>query len=158
MDKNSKGRLNSGASAADLFDEDDVIFLSDDDVTSDEVFKRPKQVAASTTTKTTTVVAQQQQQDHQQQMNKVTFKDKTIEKLMKKAMADESTSSSFLKVNDSAVKVTGELLRIYTLELLTRAAEQAIREEDPHEASSAAAEVTTEHLEKVLAQFLLDFN
>jgi len=154
MDKNSKGRLNSGASAADLFDEDDVIFLSDDDVTSDEVFKRPNQVAASTTTKTTTVAQQQQQQ----QMNKVTFKDKTIEKLMKKAMADESTSSSFLKVNDSAVKVTGELLRIYTLELLTRAAEQAIREEDPHEASSAAAEVTTEHLEKVLAQFLLDFN
>jgi len=157
MDKNSKGRLNSGASASaasGLFDEDDVIFLSDDDVTSDEVFKRPNQVAASTTTKTTTVAQQQQQQ----QMNKVTFKDKTIEKLMKKAMADESTSSSFLKVNDSAVKVTGELLRIYTLELLTRAAEQAIREEDPHEASSAAAEVTTEHLEKVLAQFLLDFN
>ena len=71
-----------------------------------------------------------------------TFKEKTIEALLRKKIS--------LKLSEATVKVTGELLRIYCLEILSRAADQAIKE--------GAQTVTTEHLEKVLAQFLLDFN
>jgi len=74
---------------------------------------------------------------------KATFKDKTIENLLKK-------ESGVAKISDPAVKCTGELMRIYALEILTRSAEQAMKE--------GATKVTTEHLEKVLAQFLLDLN
>ncbi len=42
-----------------------------------------------------------------------------------------------------------EYMRIYVLEAITRAAEQA-KKEDCHE-------VTLDHLEKILPQFLLDF-
>ena len=42
-----------------------------------------------------------------------------------------------------------EYMRIFVLEAITRAAEQA-KKEDCHE-------VTLEHLEKILPQFLLDF-
>ena len=74
-----------------------------------------------------------------------TFKDKTIENLLKK-----SSGGRLTKISEPAVKCTGELLRIYTLEALTRSAEQAMKE--------GATTVTTDHLEKVLAQFLLDLN
>jgi len=109
--------------------DDDVICLSPE-ANDDDVFKRPDEERAP------------------QHQRTATFKDKTIENLMKKST---STGS---KINESAVKVTGELLRIYSMELLTRAAEQAMKEDG----GSSAPLVTTDHLEKVLAQFLLDFN
>ena len=70
------------------------------------------------------------------------FKLKTIENLLKNHVK--------LKVNENAVATLSELLRIYTLEIFTRAAEQSMKE--------GSSTVTLEHLEKVLAQFLLDFN
>lgn len=137
-------------------DDDDVICLSPDEANDvikddndndddDEVFKRPNEAAPAT--------AATQPQTHQ--LCTATFKDKTIENLMKKSTSTGAGS----KINESAVKVTGELLRIYSMELLTRAAEQAMKEDGGGEgASAAAAVVTTDHLEKILAQFLLDFN
>lgn len=54
------------------------------------------------------------------------------------------------KMSIEAVKLTSEVIKIYIVEALSRAGEQAKRED--------ASEVTLEHFEKILPQFLLDFN
>ena len=71
------------------------------------------------------------------------FKEKTIENLIKCIQPK-------LKLSKNASPLLQELLRIYTVEVITRAGEQAIKE--------GASGVSQEHLEKILPQFLLDFN
>ena len=55
-----------------------------------------------------------------------------------------------MKVSKNANPLFAELMRVYLVEIITRAGEQAIKEGMEH--------VTQEHLEKILPQFLLDFN
>lgn len=76
---------------------------------------------------------------------KTTFNEKTIEALIKSNFKSEK-----MKISSDAVKLFTELLRIHSLEVLSRAAEQAKKE--------GSDLVQTEHLEKVLPQFLLDFS
>merc|ERR1719430_239012 len=71
------------------------------------------------------------------------FNEKTIENLLKCLQPK-------LKVTKNASPLLQELLRIYSVELISRAGEQAIKE--------GSSGVSQEHLEKVLPQFLLDFN
>ena len=54
------------------------------------------------------------------------------------------------KMSKSSKIAFAELMRIYSVEIITRAGEQAIKE--------GMTKITQEHLEKVLPQFLLDFN
>ena len=72
-----------------------------------------------------------------------TFNEKTIENLIKH-------NKPKLKMSKNASPLVQELLRIYSVELITRAGEQAIKE--------GSDSISQEHLEKVLPQFLLDFN
>ena len=55
-----------------------------------------------------------------------------------------------IKIGKNAKVLFAELMRIYSLEVITRAGEQATKE--------GSSKITLEHLEKVLPQFLLDFN
>ena len=72
------------------------------------------------------------------------FNEKTIERLLKNHFKDN------IKVGQEALKLFSEFLRIYSTEIIMRAGEQAIKEE--------SSQITLEQLEKVLPQFLLDFN
>ena len=72
-----------------------------------------------------------------------TFNEKTIENLLKCLQPK-------LKVTKNAGPLLQELLRVYSVELISRAGEQAIKE--------GSSGVSQEHLEKVLPHFLLDFN
>lgn len=71
------------------------------------------------------------------------FNEKTLERLL-------AHFQHKIKINQDANKCFAELLRIYSVEILTRAGEQAMKE--------GSSKITLEHLEKVLPQFLLDFN
>ena len=71
-----------------------------------------------------------------------TFNEKTIENLLKCLQPK-------LKVTKNAGPLLQELLRVYSVELISRAGEQAIKE--------GSSGVSQEHLEKVLPHFLLDF-
>ena len=55
-----------------------------------------------------------------------------------------------IKVGKNANRLFAELMRIYSVEIITRAGELAINE--------GSSKFTGEHFEKVLPQFLLDFN
>ena len=118
------------------FDDNDDLFESLDLEEQQQPQPGPSRPAAAVSMATTTATETKKQA--------TTFKDKTIENLLKKS------GSGLTKISEPAVKCTGELMRIYSLEILTRSAEQAMKE--------GATTVTTEHLEKVLAQFLLDLN
>ena len=71
------------------------------------------------------------------------FDEKLIENLLKNFQPK-------LKVSKNSSLLLQELLRIYSVEIISRAGEQAIKE--------GANGISQEHLEKVLPQFLLDFN
>ena len=73
------------------------------------------------------------------------FNEKMLQKLLQKHFKDNKT-----KMSPDALKLFAELLRVYSAEIITRAGEQALKEE--------SGSVTMEQLEKVLPQFLLDFN
>lgn len=75
----------------------------------------------------------------------VTFNERTIEGLIKRKFNNEKT-----KLSQDALKLMCEVVKIHALELMHRGAEQAVKE--------GAQEVSMEHLEKVLPQFLLDFS
>jgi histone H3/H4 len=70
------------------------------------------------------------------------FSEKTVEQLSKMACPE-------VKFSSEGLALTTELLRIYTLEAAHRAAAQARAE--------GGTLVKLEHVEKILAQFLLDF-
>ena len=72
------------------------------------------------------------------------FNEKTLERLLKNHFEDN------IKVGQEALKLFSEFMRIYSTEIIMRAGEQAIKEE--------SSQITLEQLEKVLPQFLLDFN
>ena len=72
-----------------------------------------------------------------------TFNEKTLERLL-------VHSQYKIKMSRDANKRFAELMRIYSVEVITRAGEQATKE--------GSSKITLEHLEKVLPQFLLDFN
>lgn len=55
-----------------------------------------------------------------------------------------------IKVHKNPNILLSELMRIYTVEIITRAGELAVKE--------GATKISQEHLEKILPQFLLDFN
>ena len=55
-----------------------------------------------------------------------------------------------MKVSKNANLLFAEIMRVYSIEIITRAGEQAIKE--------GMKNVTQEHLEKILPHFLLDFN
>ena len=74
----------------------------------------------------------------------VTFNEKTTEALVKANFQNERT-----KLSSDALKIMNEIIRVHALEILNRAAEQAKTE--------GSEEVSSEHFEKVLPQFLLDF-
>ena len=74
----------------------------------------------------------------------ILFNEKSIEGLVKMNFTDEKT-----KISAEGLKLFREVVRVHSLELLNRCAEQAKKE--------GATNVTQEHLEKILPQFLLDF-
>ena len=74
----------------------------------------------------------------------ILFNEKSIEGLVKMNFTDENT-----KISAEGLKLFREVVRVHSLELLNRCAEQAKKE--------GATNVTQEHLEKILPQFLLDF-
>ena len=55
-----------------------------------------------------------------------------------------------MKISKNSKQLLTEILRIYSLEIITRAGDQATKE--------GSSKIGQEHLEKVLPQFLLDFN
>jgi len=135
----------------DFDDDDDGLFETVDLVEEeDEPLPKPGPSSGGTEAKTCSVqastISNENEENCASKSNKKgpTFKDKTIENLLKKSNAALS------KISEPAVKCTGELLKIYTNEILSRCAEQAMKE--------GATTVNTDHLEKVLAQFLLDLN
>lgn len=73
------------------------------------------------------------------------FKERTVDEFLRSEFNEKKT-----KVSSDALKLVSEATRIYVMEALTRCAEQAKKED--------AQTVTLEHLEKILPQFLLDFN
>lgn len=73
-------------------------------------------------------------------------KEKTVEEAVKLGFVDKDKT----KISSDAVKLTSEVIKIYILEALERAAQQAKRQDE--------SEVAAEHFEKILPQFLLDFN
>jgi len=77
-------------------------------------------------------------------VEKVAFNDRTIEALIKLSFKNEKT-----KTSGDAISMMSELLKVHSLELLSRSAEQAKKE--------GSDLVKLEHLEKVLPQFMLDF-
>eukprot|EP00094_Tigriopus_californicus_P011883 TCALIF_11478-PA protein Name:"Similar to STRA13 Centromere protein X (Pongo abelii)" AED:0.56 eAED:0.56 QI:0/-1/0/1/-1/1/1/0/114 len=86
------------------------------------------------------------------------MKEKMVEEICKLGFKGSPSSRSEdgkrgvggAKMSIEAVKLTSEVIKIYIVEALSRAGEQAKRED--------ASEVTLEHFEKILPQFLLDFN
>nr|XP_037286666.1 centromere protein X-like [Rhipicephalus microplus] len=77
-------------------------------------------------------------------MRTATFKAKTIQELMKMNFEDDK-----IRISADAVKLIAELFRVLTMEAVHRATEQAKVQCD--------TVVTTEHLEKILPQLVLDF-
>lgn len=71
------------------------------------------------------------------------FSDKLITELMRTHLEDSKT-----KISADAVKLLSELLGLITIEGATRASQEAKKEGDDT--------VDTSHMEKILAQFLLD--
>ena len=71
------------------------------------------------------------------------FNEKLLERLLR-------NFEHKMKVSKNANHLFAELMRVYLVEIITRAGEQAIKE--------GMENVTQEHLEKILPQFLLDFN
>ena len=55
-----------------------------------------------------------------------------------------------MKISKNSKELLAEILRIYSLEIISRAGDQATKE--------GSSKIGQEHLEKVLPQFLLDFN
>ena len=74
------------------------------------------------------------------------MKEKTVEVVVKLGFTDKDKT----KMSSDAVRLTSEVIKVYILEALERAAQQAKRQD--------TTEVTPEHFEKILPQFLLDFN
>ena len=72
------------------------------------------------------------------------FSKETIDQLSKMHFTNEKT-----KFTPDALVMTTEMLRVYVLEAAYRAAHQA--------KSEGSNDVALEHVEKVLPQFLLDF-
>ncbi|XP_070378965.1 centromere protein X-like [Dermacentor albipictus] len=73
-----------------------------------------------------------------------TFKVKTIQELMKLNFEDDKT-----RISADALKLLAEFFRVFTMEAVERATEQAKVQCDNV--------VTTEHVEKILPQLMLDF-
>ena len=74
----------------------------------------------------------------------IQFNERTINGLAKLKFKDDKT-----KMSNEALKLLTELIRVHSIELMNRCAEQAKKE--------GAETVSNEHLEKILPQFLLDF-
>lgn len=121
---------------------DDIIDFPDDfedldmkmDGIDDEVVLTPPPARGTPPPQVSDVVVQPQ----------CSFNEKTLERLLKNHFKDN------IKVGQDALKLFSEFMRIYSTEIIMRAGEQAIKEE--------SSQVTLEQLEKVLPQFLLDFN
>ena len=74
----------------------------------------------------------------------IQFNERTINGLTKLKFKNDKT-----KMSNEALKLLTELIRVHSIELMNRCAEQAKKE--------GAEIILDEHLEKVLPQFLLDF-
>ena len=72
------------------------------------------------------------------------FNERTVDGLVKLKFKIDKT-----KISNEALKLFTEIIRVHSIELMNRCAEQAKKE--------GAEVVSTEHLEKILPQFLLDF-
>ncbi len=80
-------------------------------------------------------------------------REKTVEEVCRQAFEEDSGgggAAKKTKISGEAVRLTKEATKVYVAELMIRAADRAKLE--------GAERVTQEHLEKVLPQFLLDFN
>ena len=75
----------------------------------------------------------------------VQFNEKTIENLLKMSFTQDKT-----RISSDAMKLASEVVRVHAFELLSRSAKQAKLE--------GSDTVTSEHMEKILPQFLLDFS
>ncbi len=71
--------------------------------------------------------------------------DKTVEEICKNSFRESKT-----KMSVDSVRLTAELLKVYCAEAFARSAAQAKRQ--------GMDVVQMEHLEKIMPQFLLDFN
>ena len=74
----------------------------------------------------------------------IQFNERTIDGLLKLNFKGDKT-----KMSNEALKLMTELIRVHSIELMNRCAEQAKKE--------GSEVVSNEHLEKILPQFLLDF-
>ena len=72
------------------------------------------------------------------------FNERTVDGLVKLKFKIDKT-----KISNEALKLFTEIIRVHSIELMNRCAEQAKKE--------GAEVVSNEHLEKILPQFLLDF-
>ncbi|GFY55200.1 centromere protein X [Trichonephila inaurata madagascariensis] len=78
------------------------------------------------------------------------LKSKCIEKILKMRFKNSNT-----KIQNDAVKLSAEVLRIFITECAARAAIQAQNECSSE--NDITPEVNNQHLEKILPQLLLDF-
>ncbi|KAI8334199.1 centromere protein X-like protein [Chlamydoabsidia padenii] len=78
--------------------------------------------------------------------NDTTFSTDTIHAVMKSVWKDPRT-----KCNAQALQLSAEFFRLFTIEAIHRASEEAQRQTDTDN------EVQLEHLEKILPQLMLDF-
>ncbi|KAI9290301.1 centromere protein X [Umbelopsis sp. AD052] len=77
----------------------------------------------------------------------LTFKNETIQNVFKAQWKDSGT-----KANKDAIQLSTELLRIFTVEAVHRAVDEANKD-----AGGGSQTLQVEHLEKILPQLMLDF-
>ncbi|ORZ20697.1 centromere protein X-like protein [Absidia repens] len=78
--------------------------------------------------------------------DEVTYSTDTVQAVMKSAWKDPRT-----KANSQAVQLSAEFFKLFTIEAIHRASEEA------KQISDRSDEVQVEHLERILPQLLLDF-
>ncbi|KAI8060315.1 stimulated by retinoic acid 13 [Gongronella butleri] len=77
--------------------------------------------------------------------NPATFASETVTHVLKSAYKDERT-----KANTQAIQLAGEFARLFTQEAICRAADEAKKDDDE-------SSLQVVHLQKILAQLMLDF-
>ncbi|KAI8078760.1 centromere protein X [Halteromyces radiatus] len=79
--------------------------------------------------------------------NETTFSPNTIQAVIKHGWKDTRT-----KANAQALQLSAEFFRLFTIEAIHRASEEAERS-----TGSSEHDIQVEHLEKILTQLMLDF-
>ncbi|KAG2186571.1 hypothetical protein INT44_002795 [Umbelopsis vinacea] len=86
--------------------------------------------------------------------NVLTFKNETIQNVFKAQWKDSGTKAVIQRnvANKDAIQLSTELLRIFTVEAVHRAVDEANKD-----AGGGSQTLQVEHLEKILPQLMLDF-